>query len=99
MPDGGTRRVWATKAGGFYFCAYQICTPVQEAARGRLFAGPAPEQSELLRRADIEVWSAARFEHLRTRDAAEAFAFLGADATARGALLAADPALDPGQLS
>jgi hypothetical protein len=95
MPDGGTRRVWATKAGGFYFCAYEICDPVQEAARTRLFAGPGAAEDERQRRLDIETWSGAVFEQFRTRDAAAAYVFLGRDASARGALLAADPELDP----
>lgn len=94
LPDGGIRRVWATKAGGHYFCALEECTPVQEAARGRLFAGPGSAAEEARRREDIEVWAGAHFDQLRTADPAAAFRFLGADDTARGALLAADPSLN-----
>jgi hypothetical protein len=94
MPDGGIRRVWVTKAAGHYFCALEECTPAQEEARGRLFAGPNAVADEARRRADLETWSAARFDQIRTADANAAFAFLGRDAAARGALLAADPALD-----
>ena len=94
MPDGGVRRVWATKAGGHYFCALEVCDSAQESARRRLFAG-ADVADEARRRADIETWSGARFDQLRTHDPAAALAFLGGDATARSALLAADPDLDP----
>lgn len=93
LPGGGVRRVWATRAGGHYFCALEECTPAQESARGRLFAGPAADEDEARRRADIECWSQARFDQLRTADPRAAFEFLGADEAARGALLAADPAL------
>lgn len=95
MPDGSVRRVWATKAGGHYFCAMEVCDPVQESARGRLFAGAGAAEDEAHRRADIETWSGARFEQLRTHDPVAALEFLGGDATARGALQAADPELDP----
>ena len=94
MPDGGIRRVWATKAGGHYFCALEICSVEQEQARTRLFAGSTEPPDEARRRRDIEVWSDARFEQLRTADPESAFKFLGGDDIARNALLAADPELE-----
>ena len=94
MPDGGIRRVWVTKAAGHYFCALEECSQAQEAARSRLFGGPGNSTDEPTRRADLETWSAARFDQLRTADVNAAYAFLGRDAAARGALLAADPELD-----
>lgn len=94
MPDGGIRRVWATRAGGYYFCALEICTAEQELARGRLFAGAVEPIDEARRRRDIDVWSDARFEQLRTHDAEAAYRFLGGDDIARNAMLAADPELE-----
>lgn len=94
MPDGGIRRVWATKAGGHYFCAVEICSVEQELARARLFGGPAEAGDEASRRRDIEVWSGARFEQLRTADPGAALKFLGGDDIARNALRAADPELE-----
>lgn len=94
LPDGGIRRVWATKAGGHYFCALEVCTVEQELARGRLFAASVEPVDEARRRRDIDVWSGARFEQLRTADAEAAFNFLGGDDIARNALLAADPGLE-----
>lgn len=94
MPDGGIRRVWATKAGGHYFCALEICSVEQEQARTRLFAGSAEPADEASRRRDIDVWSDARFEQLRTDDPGVAFTFLGGDEIARNALMGADPELE-----
>jgi hypothetical protein len=94
MPDGGIRRVWATKAGGHYFCALEICNVEQERARARLFGATAEPPDDARRRRDIEVWSGARFEQLRTTDADAAFKFLGGDDIARNALRAADPELE-----
>jgi hypothetical protein len=94
MPDGGIRRVWATKAGGYFFCALEICTVEQETARARLFAGTTEPFDEARRRRDIDLWSGARFEQLRTPDPEAAFHFLGGDDLARNALLAADPEME-----
>jgi hypothetical protein len=97
-PGGGVRRVWATKAGGHYFCALEICNVEQELARARLFSGAAEPLDDARRRRDIDVWSGARFEQLRTHDPEAAFRFLGGDDIARNALLAADPELEPAVL-
>lgn len=84
--------MWACRNEAGYLCLRELSTPEQEAARASLasFAEALPVQERerclrLVARIDSSV--------LSTPNVSEAFAFLGADDSARSALLDAHPGL------
>lgn len=98
LPSGDLRRIWVTKAGDFYHCAVEILTPEQEQARIRLarlgrrmgtLDGPVGERPEN----DAQLLAGIKGLVAKTADPREAFAFLGADDAALGALIEADAGL------
>ena len=96
LADGSIRRVLAHRAADVYVCVREICSPEEEAVRGRLATPAAMTADELAR--DRALVAHIRCDFLRTPDPLEAFAFLGADDSARSALLEANPALTAADL-
>lgn len=96
LPDGSIRRVLAHRAADTYVCVREVCTAAQEEARARLATPAGMTAAEIAR--DKAIVSQIQCDFLRTPDLFEAYAFLGADSSARSALQEANPALTPADL-
>lgn len=94
LDDGGTKRVSALKVGPLFHCQLEHYTAEQEAARQRVVSFrrvfATGDATSLLQ--DLRLVANAPMATFATQNAAEAYRFLGADAAARRAILAADPA-------
>lgn len=89
LDDGSIRRVKAEFVEGTYLCWREVTSPEQGSVRARVHPN-SPESSAPPSPPDQSGVAPVASEAIQTPDLFEAFSFLGADTSARSALLEAN---------